>query len=73
MVFGPFWSENGYRLCPFLSGIGYGFRGNYEEYERIYREFQMNKKEIEIREFEMHLEKFLVCALILSNYDIISA
>ena len=46
------------------SGIGYGFRGNYGEYEHIYREFQMNKKEIEIREFEMHLEKFFVCALI---------
>ena len=22
------WSENGYRLCPFGSGIGYGSRGN---------------------------------------------
>ena len=29
MVLGPFWSENGYTLCPFLSGIGYSFRGNY--------------------------------------------
>ena len=27
--FGPFWFENGYRLCPFWSGIGYGFRTNY--------------------------------------------
>ena len=25
----PLWSENGYRLCLFWSGIGYGFRGNY--------------------------------------------
>ena len=25
----PFWSENVYTLCPFWSGIGYGFRGNY--------------------------------------------
>ena len=25
----PLWSENGYRLCPFWSGIGYGFRGSY--------------------------------------------
>ena len=25
-VFAPFWSENGYTLCPFWSGIGrYGF------------------------------------------------
>ena len=22
MVFAPFWSENGYRFCPFWSGIG---------------------------------------------------
>ena len=28
-VFAPFWSENGYTLCQFCSGIGYGFRGNY--------------------------------------------
>ena len=28
-VFAPFWSENEYTLCPFWSGIGYGFRGNY--------------------------------------------
>ena len=27
MVFGPFRSENGYTLCPFWSGIGYGSRG----------------------------------------------
>ena len=26
--FAPFWSENLYRLCPFWSGIGYGFLGN---------------------------------------------
>ena len=25
----PLWSENGYRLCLFRSGIGYGFRGSY--------------------------------------------
>ena len=29
MVFASFQSENGYRLCPFLSRISYGFRGNY--------------------------------------------
>ena len=27
-------------------------------------QFHMNKNEVEIREFEMHLTKFLVCALI---------
>ena len=25
----PFWSENGCRLCPFWSGIRYGFQENY--------------------------------------------
>ena len=30
IVFAPFWSENGYTLCPFWPGIGYGFRGNQE-------------------------------------------
>ena len=25
--FSPFWFDNGYRLIPFWSGIGYGFRG----------------------------------------------
>ena len=28
------WSENGYKLCPFWSGIGYDFRGGL--YEHIY-------------------------------------
>ena len=28
-VFAPFWSDNGYTLCLFWSGIWYGFRGNY--------------------------------------------
>ena len=28
---------DGYTPCPFWSGIGYGFRGNYRVYERIYR------------------------------------
>ena len=32
-----FWSENGYTLCPFWSGIGYGFEGTTGVYERIYR------------------------------------
>ena len=27
-VFAPFWSESGYRLCPFGSEIGYGSGGN---------------------------------------------
>ena len=28
-VFAPFWSQNEYTLCPFLSGIGYGFSKNH--------------------------------------------
>ena len=28
-AFASRWSENGYTLCPFWHGIGYGFRGNY--------------------------------------------
>ena len=35
--FVPFWSENGYTLCLYWSGIWYGFRGNYGVYELIYR------------------------------------
>ena len=35
MVCAPFWSKNGYRLCPFWSGIEYSFRGNYGMYEAI--------------------------------------
>ena len=51
-------------LCPFWSEIRYGFRGNYGRvHERTYSslQFQMNKNEIEICEFEMYLENiFLV-------------
>ena len=42
------------------------FRGNYgsvHEWTYISFQFQMNKNEIEMREFEMHLENFLVSAL----------
>ena len=64
-VFAPFWSENRYTLCPFWSGIGYGFRGKYGSVWRYLSfQFQMTKKEREIREIEMDLENFFVCALI---------
>ena len=36
-VFEPFWSDNGYTLCRFWSGIGFGFEGTTRVYERIYR------------------------------------
>ena len=53
-------------LGPFWSGIGYGFQGNYgsvHEWMYLSFQFQMNKNEIEMCEFEMHLENFFVSAL----------
>ena len=50
-------------LYPFWSGIGYGFSGNYgsvHEWTHISFQFQMSKNEIEICQFEIHLENFLV-------------
>ena len=52
MVFVPFWSQNGYRLCLFWSEFGYGFRGN----KYLLFQFQMKtmiKKERVISEFDM--------------------
>ena len=70
-VFGSFWSENGYTLFPFWSGFGYGFQGNYGSvWKYLSFQFQMNKKEIEICQIEMHLKKFFVCALILVWYSV---
>ena len=67
-IFEPFWSENGYTLCPFWSGIGLGFR---ESYGRVWTllsfQFQISKKEREISEFEMDLNNFCVCALLNDN------
>ena len=46
-VLGPFWSENGYTLCPFWSGIRYGFLlAATGAYERSYR---FNSKWITIK------------------------
>ena len=39
MVFEPFWCENGYRLCPFWSEFGYGFRDNYLNYGSVWTSF----------------------------------
>ena len=59
-------SENGYRLYPFWSGIGYGFAeiyGNVWKYLLV--QFHTNKKEREIWEFEIDLRNpFFVCILI---------
>ena len=49
MVFAPFWSEKGYRLCLVWSEFGYGFRGNTWTYLSFLSwsfQFQMNKKEL---------------------------
>ena len=55
----------GYGFVAFWSGIGCGFRGNYGKVlTYLQLQFQMNKDEIEIGEFEMHLKNFSVCALI---------
>lgn len=50
MVFALFRSKNGYTLCSFWFGIGYGFRGKNAVKERICRfnSKLMNKKEKEI-------------------------
>ena len=61
---GLFGLKTGTHFAHFCLESGMVFEGTTGVYERIYREFQMNKKEIEICEFEMHLEKFFVCALI---------
>ena len=39
VVLEPFWSENGYRFCPFWSGIGYSLQGigTTVVYERVRR------------------------------------
>ena len=58
IVFSPFWSENEYRLCPFLSEIGYGFRENYGNvWMYLSFQFQSNKKEREVCKFEMNFKK----------------
>ena len=46
MVFRPFWPENGYKLRPVLSGIGYCFGRNYRSvWTFLSSQFQMSKKE----------------------------
>ena len=65
-------------LCPFWSGIGYGFRVNYGSvhvWRYLLFQFQMNKNEIEICEFQMHLKNscFSLRPNLILNDDIISA
>ena len=54
----PFWYENGYRVCSFWSGIGYGFQENYGNVRTyLLFQFQMSKKEREINDFDMDFKK----------------
>ena len=56
--FAPLWSQNGYRFCPFCSGIGYGFGRNYGCVSMcLLFQFQMNKKESALCEFETNFKK----------------
>ena len=74
MVFASFQSENGYRLCPFLSGISYGFRGNYASVLMYLSfQFQRNEKERVIRESEFDSDKSFCWSSYLKPNDIISA
>ena len=66
----PFLCENGYTLCPFWSGIGYGFRGNYASvWTYLSFQFQMGEKEREICEFEMDFKNFWCCSNLSVNDD----
>ena len=57
-VFAPFWSENGYRLCPFGLESGMIFEETTRVYERICRfKWKMNQKERSMHEFEMAFKK----------------
>ena len=69
MVFGPFWSENGYiHFAHFGVELGMVYEGCTKVYEVNIRylsfQFQMSKKGREICKFEMHLKNFFVCTLI---------
>ena len=51
-------------LLPFVLESGVVFEGTTKVLTHLQLQFQMNKNEIEIGEFEMHLKNFSVCALI---------
>ena len=74
MFFVPFRFENGYRVCPFWSGIVYGFRGNCGiVWTYLSFQLQMNKKERVICKLQNHLKKSSCWRFNLSNDDIIFA
>ena len=63
-----YWSEHGYRFCPFWSGIGFGLRRNMVVYQCVH--CFSSKKESVIREFEEDFKKSFCCAFNLGNDDI---
>ena len=70
MVFAPSWSENGYRLGPIWSGIG--FRGNYcGLWTYLSIDFKWIRNKPIICDFEMNFKKSFCWRSNLSN-DIIS-
>ena len=60
-----FWGLFGLKaICPFWSGIGYGFRGHYGSvhvWTYLSFQFQTNNNEIKICEFEMPLKNSCFC------------
>ena len=73
MGFALFWSENVCRVCPFWSGISYGFRGNdWSVLTYLLFQFQMNKKERVIWELKIDFKKSLYWRSNLSNLDTIT-
>ena len=65
---GRFGLKTGIHFAHFGLESAMVFEGTTGAFERIFivscDQFQMNKNEIGICEFEMHLKKFFVCALI---------
>ena len=68
-VFGPFWSENTLPILVWNRVWVLRNYGSVHEWTYISFQFQMNKDEIEICQFEMHLENFFS---LLSNLVIIT-
>ena len=67
MVFLPFWSQNGYRLCLFWSEFGYGFR------ENKYLSFQFQMKTMIKKERVMAFCWVSNLSNDSGNYNILSA
>jgi len=65
MVFGTFWSENGRYILPILVWDRVLFSRELRDCMNVFIfQFQMNKKDMEVHEFEMPLiEEILLFAL----------